>query len=124
MPSPIIARADALMHRKRQSSSEFDDVPVLTDSIDDDNDIPLLTDIAVAPEPELAAALEQVETNIEEHVSEPCEAPSPAIHPALREQLVQELAARIEERLKAALPQIINSTVMDFLAEHEMIANS
>ena len=42
MPSPILARADALMHRKRQSDTDFDDVPVLTDAIDDDDDIPPL----------------------------------------------------------------------------------
>ena len=45
MPSPILARADALMHRKRQSDTDFDDVPVLTDAIDDDDDIPLLLEI-------------------------------------------------------------------------------
>jgi hypothetical protein len=37
---------------------------------------------------------------------------------------VHELASRIEERLRAALPQIINSTVKDFLAEQEMMANN
>lgn len=43
MPSPIIARADALMHRKRQSNGELDDAPVLTDVVDEDDGIPLLT---------------------------------------------------------------------------------
>ena len=38
MPSPILARADALMQRRRQAN-EFDDVPVLTDAIDDEDDI-------------------------------------------------------------------------------------
>lgn len=43
MPSPILARADALMHRKRQPEAELDDVPVLIDALDDD-DIPVLLD--------------------------------------------------------------------------------
>ena len=46
MPSPILARADALMQRRRQAN-EFDDVPVLTDAIDDEDDIPVLIDAEV-----------------------------------------------------------------------------
>lgn len=56
MPSPILARADALMQRRRQSFGETDDVPILTDSVDlaedprlsepvfDDDDVPVLLD--------------------------------------------------------------------------------
>ena len=43
MPSPILARADALMQRRRQNA-ELDDVPVLTDAIDMDDDVPVLFD--------------------------------------------------------------------------------
>ena len=43
MPSPILARADALMQRRRQHT-EVDDVPVLTDAIEDEDDIPVLID--------------------------------------------------------------------------------
>ena len=50
--------------------------------------------------------------------------PPPPTDPAWRDQLVRELAGRIEVRLKAALPQIIESTVKDFLAEQDMIANN
>lgn len=42
MTDPILARADALMRRKRPS--EADEIPILTDAFDDD-DIPLLLDI-------------------------------------------------------------------------------
>lgn len=47
MPSPIIARADALMQRRRQQGAppEPEEVPVLTDAFGDD-DIPVLLDIA------------------------------------------------------------------------------
>ncbi|MDR0775569.1 MAG: hypothetical protein LBE81_02900 [Azonexus sp.] len=49
MPSPILARADALMQRRR-TNADADDVPVLTDAIDlskpeTDDDIPVLRDI-------------------------------------------------------------------------------
>jgi divalent metal cation (Fe/Co/Zn/Cd) transporter len=107
------------MHRKRQSSSELNDIPVLTDAVDEDDDIPLLTDIDSDPVLEESSAGEIV---IDEQQDAP--AASPLIDPGLRDQLVHELASRIEERLRAALPQIINSTVKDFLAEQEMMANN
>lgn len=126
MPSPIIARADALMHRRRQTDSEFDDVPVLTDSVDDFDDIPVLTEVEPLPEPEIIS--EPLEELATEHVTElTClaapETPS-TLDPTLRDELVRELAGRIEERIKAALPEIISSTLRDFLADQEMIENS
>lgn len=128
MPSPIIARADALMHRKRQSNPDLNDVPVLTDAIIEDDDFPLLTDIDSEIDPSLQeqAIPEPVASTIEALIDEPQEAPtaSHVIDTALRDQLIHELTSRIEERLRAALPQIIHSTVKDFLAEQEMIANN
>ena len=126
MPSPIIARADALMHRRRQTDSEFDDVPVLTDSVDEFDDIPVLTEVEPLPEPEIIS--EPLEELATEHVTElTClaapETPS-TLDPTLRDELVRELAGRIEERIKAALPEIIGSTLRDFLADQEMIENS
>lgn len=126
MPSPIIARADALMHRRRQTDSEFDDVPVLTDSVDEFDDIPVLTEVEPLPEPEIIS--EPLEELATEHVTElTCLAApeTPAtLDPILRDELVRELAGRIEERIKAALPEIISSTLRDFLADQEMIENS
>lgn len=126
MPSPIIARADALMHRKRQNNSELNDVPVLTDAIDEDDDIPLLTEVDVEPAVQDAALCDPVADAIDAAHDKGQATPtaSPMIDPDLRDRLVHELASRVEERLKAALPQIINSTVKDFLAEQEMIANN
>jgi hypothetical protein len=114
------------MHRKRQSGGDYNDVPVLTDAIDEDDDIPLLTDVDADPSLRDVAVFETVANAIEVHHDELQETPaaSPIIDPVLRDQLVHELASRVEERLRAALPQIINSTVKDFLAEQEMIANS
>ena len=142
MPSPIIARADALMHRRRQTDSEFDDVPVLTDSVDEFDDIPVLTEVEPLPEAEVSSVTCSVASSSRgsEIISEPLEelatehvteltclaAPeTPAtLDPILRDELVRELAGRIEERIKAALPEIISSTLRDFLADQEMIENS
>ena len=125
MPSPIIARADALMHRRRQTDSELDDVPVLTDSVDEFDDIPVLTE--VEPMPEMEAVPEPVEVAVEPVAATPLKITpeaSPTIDAGLRDELIRELTGRIEDRIKAALPEIISSTVKDFLAEQEMIENS
>lgn len=128
MASPIIARADALMQRRRQSDNEFDDIPVLTDSVDQIDDIPVLTEIA--PEPELEDLPEPNETALETETDNSLpvspqapEAPSAIDSSGLREELIHELTSRIEGRIKAALPEIISSTIREFLAEQEMIEN-
>ena len=121
MPSPILARADALMHRKRQSGGEYDDLPILTDAIGDD-DIPLLLDAEPAlefDEPESIIAPETLAATPAPAVTQP----HAAENAELREQLVRELARRVEQRLNAELPRLIESTVCDFLAEQEMIAS-
>lgn len=125
MPSPIIARADALMQRKRQSSLS-DDIPVLTDAVDEE-DIPVLLDVAEpVPSVELAAAIHlasahQLTPNEPDNPT-PTSKTSPEIDSALRDQLVRHLAYRIQQRLTAELPRIIESTLRDFLAEQEMIS--
>ncbi|MBS1142454.1 MAG: hypothetical protein H6R13_3907 [Proteobacteria bacterium] len=128
MPSPILARADALMHRKRESDNEFDDLPVLTDAIDED-DIPVLLDAETTAtsenpaieEPELAAPSETIDEPEREAPETELTPPVRMIDPALRDQLIRELAHRVEQRLNAELPGIIEATVRDFLAEQAMI---
>lgn len=114
------------MHRRRQTDSEFDDVPVLTDSVDEFDDIPVLTEVEPLPEPEIIS--EPLEELATEHVTDltcPAAPETPStLDPTLRDELVRELAGRIEERIKAALPEIISSTLRDFLADQEMIENS
>jgi hypothetical protein len=125
VPSPIIARADALMHRRRQSDNEFDDIPVLTDSIDQSEEIPVLTQ--VVPPPELDDYPEPIETALESaaDITLPASPESPsATDSGLREELILELTCRIEDRIKAVLPAIISSTIREFLIEQEMIENS
>ncbi len=139
MPSPILARADALMHRKRQAEAEFDDVPTLTDAIDDEDDIPVLIDEATStlegyPLPSalplsendgaIAAqptSLRSNETPASQQETTPPRAP---INAELYEQLASELARRVEQRLATELPRIIESTLRDILAEQAMIAAS
>ncbi len=126
MPSPIIARADALMQRRRQSDHEFDDIPVLTDSIDQFGDIPVLTDIE--PELEMEDFPAPIETTVKPvaEISLPAaqETPSAIDASGLRDELIHELTSRIEDRIKAALPDIISSTIREFLIEQEKIENS
>lgn len=129
MPSPIIARADALMHRRHQSDSELDDIPVLTDSIDPFDDIPVLTDIEPMQEdedlPETTIAIsEPVVEELADELAEALPDEQLADDQAERERLIEELAGRIEARIKVVLPEIISSTIREFLAEQEMIENS
>ena len=135
MPSPILARADALMHRKRQSDNDFDDVPVLTDAIDDDDDIPLLLEIdeqqqesVLQPAPLETQSDIAPQANDDVSIELPlADIPPLAARPLdseLREQLAGELARRIEQRITAELPRHIDSALRDFLAEQEMIAAS
>lgn len=118
MPSPILARADALMQRRRQQA-DADNVPVLTDALEAGDDIPVLLDI----EPEIAIEESKddwpAETVIE---AVPAEPTPPIFDAACREFFTRELARRVEQRITAELPHIIESTVRDFLAEQEMIS--
>lgn len=116
MPSPILARADALMQRRRQHT-EVDDVPVLTDAIDDEDDIPVLVDAEVEiPVVEQNYDLDS-ETLPEFDETQPA---PPVFDTAMRDILAHELARRVKQRITAELPRIIESTVRDFLAEQEM----
>lgn len=115
MPSPILARADALMQRRHSQSAEFDDIPVLTDTIDEVDDFPVLLDIDA--EPTIYAEETEPVFEIAEAVALP-----PALDAGVRDILAHELARRLEQRIAAELPRIIESTVRDFLAEQEMIS--
>lgn len=117
MPSPIIARADALMQRRRNTIADLEDVPVLTDTVNGEEDYPVLLDIDKPP------AIAEAEKE-SEAVTEPESVPArdPALEASVRDILAHELARRVEQRLMAELPGMIESTVRDFLAEQEKIA--
>jgi hypothetical protein len=128
VPSPILARADALMQRRRQAN-EFDDVPVLTDAIDDEDDIPVLID-AESPMPLvercadliMESAVEGNQAIPEPVISDTAVANNAVFDTAMRDILAHELAHRVQQRITAELPRIIESTLRDFLAEQEMIS--
>jgi len=131
------------MHRKRQSEADIEDVPLLTDAIDDEDDIPVLVveapsapaealfPAATDPENPQTVATETlgagevltVASATKQTQPETASAPTPS-DTELREQLASELARRVEQRLAAELPRIIESTLRDFLAEQTMIAAS
>lgn len=138
MPSPILARADALMQRRRQSA-EGDDVPVLTDTVDlalpdSDDDVPVLLDIepieplTVTPEtaaPSEADTLPEAPRILLDEPPLPelletvtAQEPLPGLPAALSTDVIaREIAHRVKQRLSAELPRIIESTVRDFLTE-------
>lgn len=104
MPSPILARADALMQRRRSNAPDGEDLPILTDAIDDD--FPVLLDVDT-PAPNLPEAEEATPASLDG---------------AILDIVTHELTRRINERLAAELPGIIEATVRDFLAEREKLA--
>jgi hypothetical protein len=145
MSSPILARADALMQRRRQSNPEPDDVPLLVDAISPEDEIPLLVDVETpAPPVETALAVKveteaEVEADVEAlaeptaevETAAPAEAtPQPAPEPApsltlegeILDIIAHELACRVQKRLAAELPGIVESTIREFLAEPEILA--
>jgi len=139
MSSPILARADALMQRRRQNSPEPDDVPLLTDAISPEDEIPLLVDVETpAPQVETALAVE-VEADVEalaeptaevetaapaEPTPQPAPEPAPglALEGEILDIIAHELACRVQKRLAAELPGIVESTIREFLAEPEILA--
>ena len=118
MPSPILARADALMQRRRQSGGDNEDVPVLTDAVLVEDDLAARLDLEPTPAP--AADFDEAP-----RTGTGTQAMAPenlALDAGVRDILAHELARRVEQRLAAELPRIIESTVRDFLAEHDRIA--
>ena len=113
MSTPILARADKLMRRRRSRSADLDDVPVLVDAIDLETDIPLLVDA------EPAITVPEPHTKME-----PATAPEffPVLDQAILDMIVNELARRVHDRFAAELPAIIEGTVRDFLAEPDIVA--
>lgn len=96
MPSPILARADALMQRRRQGETgPLDDVPVLTDTVESDEATPLLS-----------------------------EATHDQVYGLTLDGMAEALSRRIKQRLAAELPALIEATVRDFLAEQNHPAES
>ncbi len=95
MPSPILARADALMQRRHLSTAESEEVPVLTDAIDADDEIPVLLDI------------------------DSLAAPATDTDPETDTALIEALSRRIEQRLQAEIPKIVAACVAELIEERQ-----
>lgn len=111
MPSPILARADALMQRRRQSTGENDEIPVLTDTLDDE--IPVLLD---SDEPSSEHDAPYTETTPTAVQTEEI----PLLTPAQLELVISEVVRRIEQRLGGELPGMIEASVRSLLKEQEI----
>ncbi len=109
MPSPILARADALMQRRHLSGHDQEEVPVLTDAIDLDDDIPLLVDIE--PAHENIGPNDQPDTLLT------------AANGQISRQLINEITRRVEQRLLTEIPRIIAATVSELMAEQENVTD-
>ncbi|MCA1938159.1 MAG: hypothetical protein LDL29_05750 [Dechloromonas sp.] len=112
MPSPILARADALMQRRHLNTTDSEDVPVLTDALPAD-DIPTLFDVENPPPAKTmpCSPAIQAETRTE---------PADISAAEAQEAIIRELSQQIIQRLNQALPTIIEATIRDYLAEQEM----
>ena len=113
MSSPVLARADKLMRRKRSRSADSDDVPVLVDAIDPDTDIPVLLDAV----PALAASRANPEMK---RGAEP--QAGIALDGEMLDIFAHELARRVHDRMAAELPAIVETTIREFLSEPEIVA--
>ncbi len=119
MPSPILARANALMHRHRSNNDDADEIPVLTDAVPGSEEIPLLTEIAPLDPAVPLPALTAPDLTLERIDAHPSDA-SRAEHVPLasgEEPLLRELCRRVESRLTEALPQLIRATLDELLQE-------
>lgn len=122
MPSPILARADALMQRRRNPNADLEDVPVLTDTVNGEEDFPVLHNIDVPPAIVEADVKTQAESGT---IAEPAvpSARDYTLETGGRDIIAHELACRIEQRIIAELPRIIEAAVQDFLSEQKILAS-
>lgn len=101
VPDSVVARADALMQRKRVAAVRpppNHDVPVLTDAIlGEDDELPVLTAIESDEGFEVA--------------------PEPRLDPALLDKLAQEFTRRVHDRLTAELPCLVESALQSTLSD-------
>lgn len=108
MPSPILARADALMHRRPHSTDSAEDFPILTDALDEEENIPILLQVEVTPE-------EPSPEPLAEHTP-PSAAPTVIATDSSPSSLAADLAHALHVHLQAALPGLIERAVADVMA--------
>lgn len=96
----VVARADALMHRRRPQAVRpppNNDLPILTDALPGkDDDLPVLT---VVETEEIVESIRQ-----------------PQLDPALLDKLAQEFTRRVHDRLEAELPSLVEAALQTTIA--------
>lgn len=110
-PSSILARADALMQRRR-GAGEAEDLPVLTDVVPPDDDLPRQPPTAVAPAPDsaaVAALADELATRVRARLA--------AELPSLVEAALQSALAGLTEHLQEGIGETTAGALRDFLAE-------
>jgi len=126
-PSPVVARADALMQRRRQVIGlrpvGLEDLPVLTDLAEDDPDadLPILDDIAAgnqtlplpAPPPPLTAA--PLAEDLARHLQATLTAALPDLVASALDQAMNGLAATLEQEILRAT----DTAVRAFLSQRK-----
>ena len=108
MPSPILARADALMHRRPHSTDSAEDFPILTDALDEEENIPILLQVEATPE-------EPSPESLAEHAAPPPSSTTIAADSS-PSSLAADLAHALHVHLQAALPGLIERAVADVMA--------
>lgn len=124
-PGSVVARADALMQRRRQNaarSGEIEEVPVLTDVVDPDDDLPVLTvmeEISIEAPAEVPAEI-PAQAPDEAPPEAPAEIPAAAPDDVPAEALVTApTTAPAEASAEEAPPPTLDHDLMAVLA-HEL----
>lgn len=121
--SPVLARADALMQRRRQNAAtEFEDVPVLTEVVSLDEDVPVVTDVVVEEtlaEPEIGPAVLRI---LADELAAEVRAKLAAEIPSLVEASLESLIGRLSEDLRQGVTESADQALRDFLARRERLA--
>lgn len=122
-PSPVLARADALMQRRRQNAAgEWEDVPLLTEVIAPDDDIPIITDVAEEAPGTGADLGPAVLRILADELAEQVRAKLAAELPSLVEATLHTLLANITQDLQQGIAETTENALRDFIAQRERLA--
>lgn len=121
-PSPVLARADALMQRRRQNAAgDFEDVPLLTDVVTPDDDIPVVSELAAPAEAadDIGPAVLRI---LADELAEQVRAKLAAEIPSLVEATLHTLLANLTSDLQQGIGETTEHALRDFIAQREKLA--
>ena len=120
LPSPVLARADALRPRRRPTGAgEADDLPVLTEIVDDG--IPVLAETLPPPAPGPAFDADQLNLLAEE-LAHRLRSRLAAELPSLVEAALNAAVAGLTADLRQGIDETTRAAIDDFVAERQRIA--